>query len=143
MRRSPTSGSRRFWLVPTAVGVAAAMLYRGEVIGQTMLPLQVLTARVTQALLHALGFESMRLGPVLYHSSGFGYEISHGCTGVVPAAMLAAGIVAYAAPLRKKISGVLLGVPMLLFVNLVRLVHLYVIGLLWPRWFNVAHEVVW
>ena len=127
----------------TAVGGAVAVIYRGSVVGPAVFPLQLLTARVTLGSLHLLGLEAVRLGPVVYHPAGFGYEISLGCTGIVPAVMLTTGVLAYRARAAKKLVGVLLGVPAILLLNLVRLVNLYVVGIGWPSAFDVMHRFVW
>jgi len=143
MRGHLRTGPWRFLLIVTAVGVAAWALYREAIVGPVVLPLQVLTAQLTLASVHLLGLEGARLGTVVYHPEGFGYEISHGCTGLVPVALLATGILAYRASVAEKIVGVLVGAPALLLLNLVRLVHLYVVGVRRPYWFAPLHQWVW
>ena len=61
----------------------------------------------------------------------------------MPVALLATGILAYRASVAKKIVGVLVGAPALLLLNLVRLVHLYVVGVRRPYWFAPLHQWVW
>ena len=139
----PRSSPWRSLVIVAAAGLAAWVLYRETIVGPVVLPLQVLTARVTLASVHLIGLEGARLGIVVYHPRGFGYEISHGCTGLVPVALLATGIIAYRASVAKKIVGVLVGAPALLLLNLVRLVHLYVVGVRRPGWFAPLHEWVW
>jgi len=139
----PHSGPWRSLVIVAVVGLAAWVLYRETIVGPVVLPLQVLTARVTLASVHLLGLEGARLGTVVYHPEGFGYEISHGCTGLVPVVLLATGIIAYRASVARKIVGVLVGAPALLLLNLVRLVHLYTVGVRRPDWFAPLHEWVW
>lgn len=122
---------------------AVLLLYRESIVGPLFIPLRVFTARMTLVVLHLVGMDGARIGTVLYHPDGFGYQISHGCTGFLPAAFLAVGMLAYPASARHRAIGIAVGVPLLGALNLIRLVHLYVIGVVAPAWFDVAHEVVW
>lgn len=122
---------------------AVVVVYREPVIGPAFVPFQTAIAQVTLTVLHLLGVEGTRFGLILYHPGGFGYQISLGCTGFLPAAFLAVGIVAYPATARCRALGILVGVPGLLLLNLGRLVHLFVIGVGRPAWFDLAHEVIW
>ena len=132
-------GARWRFVAVTAV----LLLYRESIVGPLFIPLRVLTARMTLAVLHLVGMDGVRIGTVLYHPDGFGYQISHGCTGFLPAAFLAVGMLAYPAFARHRAIGIAVGVPLLGVLNLIRLAHLYVIGVVAPAWFDVAHEVVW
>jgi exosortase/archaeosortase family protein len=133
----------RFIAVMVSFAVAALVLFRESIVGPAFVPLREATAQVTLTLLHLIGFECVRFGTILYHPGGFGYEISRGCTGFVPAALIATAVLAYPASIRNRTWGILVGVPTFLLLNFIRLVHLFVIGVWWPARFDVAHEVVW
>ena len=55
-----------------------------------------LVASLTRGLLNALGVAAERMGTVLYLPGGFSYDITIGCTGLLPAAVLAATAAAVA-----------------------------------------------
>lgn len=133
----------RFIAVMAGFAVVALVLFRESIVGPAFLPLREATAQVTLTLLHLIGFECVRFGTILYHPGGFGYEISRGCTGFVPAALIATAVLAYPASIRNRTWGIVVGVPTFLLLNFIRLVHLFVIGVRWPASFDVAHEVVW
>jgi len=133
----------RFALILVLAGLACWAGYRDAVVGPLVQPLEVLAARVTAGLVHALGTEAVLAGTVVYHPGGFAFQISRGCLGLVPLALLAAGIVACPAPGRKKLWGLLAGLPALAALNLLRLAQLFITGVRWPGAFDVAHEVVW
>ena len=133
----------RFALILAGAGLACWAGYRDAVVGPLVRPLEALAARVTTGLVHALGIEAVLSGAVVYHPSGFAFQISRGCLGLVPLALLATGIVAYPAPGRKKLWGLLAGLPALAALNLLRLVQLFITGVRWPGAFDAAHEVVW
>jgi exosortase H (IPTLxxWG-CTERM-specific) len=133
----------RFALIVAGAGLACWAGYRDAIVGPLVRPLEALAAGATAGLVHVLGVEAIRLGTVVYHPGGFAFQVSRGCLGLVPLALLATGIVAYPAPGRKKLWGLLAGLPALAALNLLRLTQLFVTGVRWPGAFDVAHEVVW
>ena len=108
-------------------------------------PLAEPVAFLVQAMVQLLGIDAARAGGILYVSGGFGYEITAGCTGLVAGTALSIAIVASPGTRggAAKAWGVLLGVPLVLAVNLVRLAHLFYIGVHAPQRFALAHSVLW
>jgi exosortase H (IPTLxxWG-CTERM-specific) len=133
----------RFALIVAGAGLACWAGYRDAVVGPLVRPLEALAARVTAGLVHGVGVQALRAGTVVYHPGGFAFQISRGCLGVVPLALLATGILAYPAAGRKKVWGLLAGLPALAALNLLRLAQLFITGVRWPGAFDVGHEVVW
>lgn len=119
------------------------LVYREDLIGRLVDPWVELTARMTVAWLHLLKEEAVRSGGQIHHPGGFAYEIYYRCTAVLPAAILAALIFASTASLPRQIIGMALGVCVLIAVNLMRLVHLFILGVHRPALFQVSHDVVW
>lgn len=119
------------------------LVYREDLIGRLLGPWVELTARMTVAWLHLLGVEALRAGGQIHHPGGFAYEIYYRCTAVLPAALLAALTFASTASLSRQVIGMTLGVSVLIAVNLVRLVHLFLLGVYRPALFEVTHGVVW
>lgn len=133
----------RYALVLAAVAVLLWLTFRDELIGPVLEPVRTLIAQATLVLIHGIGMEATREASAIYHPGGFAYEISRGCTGIVPAAMLGAAVTAYPTEGRLRLVGLALGIPALLGVNLVRLVHLFYLGVHQPEWFPAAHKVAW
>jgi exosortase H (IPTLxxWG-CTERM-specific) len=133
----------RYALLLAAVAALLWLAFRDEVMGAVLQPLRALIAQVTLGLIHGVGMQATREASAIYHPGGFAYEISRGCTGFVPAAMLGVSIAAYPAERRHKGVGLALGIPVLLGINLVRLVHLFYLGVHQSEWFHAAHTVVW
>jgi len=106
-------------------------------------PLAGLVASLTQAALHGIGIAAQRAGTVLFVPGAFAYDINIGCTGLLPAAVLAVAILASPGTKGAKQRGLLVGVPLLLTVNLLRLVHLFYLGINAPRYFILAHTLLW
>jgi exosortase/archaeosortase family protein len=133
----------RFVAMMLLYGAVVALFYREEVLGQSLAPLTVLTARVTCYLLRTGGVEALQEGAVLTHPAGFSYEVGYTCTGFLPVATLMVCILAYPESFRTKPLGILLGSAALIGINLLRLTSLFYIGIHFPDSFALAHEVVW
>ncbi len=131
---------------------AAALAWLGVIVvarSQAVGPVHLLdvlagwVAWLTQAGLHGLGIVAQRAGTVLYVPGGFAYDISIGCTGLLPATVLAVAILVSPGERGAKRWGLMVGVPLVLAVNLLRLVHLFYIGVHSPARFVLAHEFLW
>lgn len=133
----------RFALVMVGFAGAVLLTYREDVLGALLAPVTMWTAQATLALLHWFGMEATRTANVISHPNGFAYEIYYRCTGFLPVAFLATAILAYPGPLRRKIIGLAVGVPVLIALNLTRLVHLFYLGVRHPAAFDLAHSVLW
>ncbi len=126
----------------TAVAVVLAT-YREELAGRALAALVGFTATAVAACLELVGIPTVRHGGVLVCPAGFSYEIYFRCTGYLPSALLAIGMVTTQAPTGRKLVGLVLGVPAVLTVNLLRLVHLFLVGVARPDLFDLAHDVLW
>jgi exosortase H (IPTLxxWG-CTERM-specific) len=133
----------RFGLVVGALLALVLLTPRAPVLTGAMAPLDRLTARATAPLVRACGLEVAREGAVLSHPSGFAFEVYWRCTGLLPSLFLAAVILASPAGPRKKAVGIAAGVSVVLAVNLVRLAHLFYLGVRHRPVFDLAHAVVW
>jgi exosortase/archaeosortase family protein len=138
-----TGAGLRFVSIVATFAVAVALVFRDEVVGPIVLPLRVLTARVVLVLVHGAGLDAVREVSALYHPGGFAYEISRGCLGLVPVAFLVVGVLAYPGERHRKLWALIIGVPALFALNLVRLVHLFYLGVNRPDLFPLAHQVAW
>ena len=133
----------RFAFIMTGFALVLLLIYREDVLGKILAPMAFTTARTTLLLIHAFGMEAVRTATVIYHPNGFAYEIYYRCVGFLPVAILTVAIFAYPGRARFKFSGLALGVPVLLSLNLIRLVCLFYIGVYFPGAFDFAHSVFW
>jgi exosortase H (IPTLxxWG-CTERM-specific) len=76
-------------------------------------------------------------------ANGFAISIESGCNGVEAALILAAAMLAFAAPWRHKIAGIAAGLFAVQVLNVVRVVSLFYLGQWSPRAFEWAHLYVW
>ncbi|MCP4200719.1 MAG: exosortase H [bacterium] len=132
------------FLIAVALFAAAVpFFYREDVLGEPLAPLVLLTAKTTYGVLQWAGIAVARDGPILSAPGGFAYEVYYRCTGFLPVLCLTVGVLAFPAPIRRKLVGLAIGIPLLLGFNLVRLVHLFQIGVTRPDLFDLAHTYLW
>ena len=132
----------RFAFIMAGFALALVFTYREDVLGASLSPLAHYTAQITLVLLHVSGMEAARAATLIFHADGFAYEIYYRCTGFLPVAVLFVSIFAFPAPLRSKFIGLAIGVPVLLALNLFRLVYLFYVGVYIPAAFDFAQLVV-
>ena len=111
--------------------------------GRLLAPVNTSLAALVQALVQWTGIAASRHDALLYVPGAFAYEIVIGCTGLLPAAVVAVAILATPGTLAAKRWGLVAGVGAMLLVNLVRLTHLFYLGVHSPRRFLVAHLFLW
>jgi exosortase/archaeosortase family protein len=133
----------RFIATLAIVALAAWLGYRDEYLGPLLVPLRQLTAQAALVLVQSIGLDAMRVGTVVQHPGGFAYEISRGCMGVIPALILGVGVLAWPGVGARKAIALVVGIPLLLGLNLIRLGHLFYLGVRQPDHFHFAHEVGW
>ncbi len=124
------------------VGVVL-LVFRDEVLGPALVPLRIATARTVLGLIRLAGMAAVREASAIYHPGGFAYEISRGCIGLVPAGILTVTTLAHPGQLRRKMQALAVAIPLLLGLNLLRLLHLFYLGVNQPELFHLAHQVLW
>ena len=76
-------------------------------------------------------------------SPRFALTVFRGCDGIDPAALFVAAVLAFQAPWRSRLIGILGGVALLLMANCFRIISLYYVGALMPNLFDAAHIDIW
>ncbi len=103
-----------------------------------------LNAKASAAVLTLLGEQAIASGDVIL-SPMYELSIRRGCDAIQPAAFYAIFVIAspLAVSVRRKLAAIVAGVPLLLLLNLLRIISLYYVGVWWPAWFDWAHVEVW
>ncbi|HKD16810.1 MAG TPA: exosortase H [Thermoanaerobaculia bacterium] len=99
-------------------------------------------ARVSGAILVALG-EKVTVAGTEIRSGGFAVQIENGCNGVEAALLFGSAVLAFPAPWRRRLLGLVAGFAAIQALNLVRVVSLFWIGAHRPALFNTSHTVIW
>ncbi len=76
-------------------------------------------------------------------TTGVGVAILPGCNAVEASIILIAGILAFPAPWRMRLAGILLGVVAVQLVNLLRIISLFYLAQWNSHWFEIAHTYLW
>ena len=100
-------------------------------------------ARLAGALLNLIGQHNQVAGSTLSAGVRSVIEVVPGCSGVDFLSFFTAAVLVFPVSLAKKCAGVLIGLPLLLTLNLLRIMSLFFIGLHYPGIFDVVHEQVW
>lgn len=105
-------------------------------------PLANLYAAVSGKLINVLGY-GVNVSDDLIYSSGFSVSVKKGCDAAEPMAIFIAGIIAFPALFRNKLTGLILGLAILFLLNIVRIISLYMMGIHYPGFFETMHLAVW
>jgi len=73
----------------------------------------------------------------------FAIAVRRGCDPAEPVMLFGAAVMAYPAPLPRKVWGFLLGASTLFGINLLRIVTLYLAGRAHLPWFESLHQEWW
>lgn len=89
--------------------------------------------------------ENTKTKPVMRRDVSFNFVVIPDCGAVQSMAIFVAAILAFPASWWRRLLGIIIGVPVLYWVNAFRLAFLAVIGALdnGGQWFKFAHEYVW
>jgi exosortase H (IPTLxxWG-CTERM-specific) len=99
-------------------------------------------ASLSGAVLNLLGQHVALRGTVI-QGPHFAVNIRNGCNGVEAMLIFLAAVLAFPAPWRWRLGGLVLGMLAIQVVNLVRVVSLYLTGAYLPRLFDASHSVIW
>lgn len=105
-------------------------------------PLANLYAAISGKLINVLGYGVDVSGDLIY-SSEFSVSVKKGCDAAEPMAIFIAGIIAFPALVRNKLTGLLLGLSVLFLLNIGRIISLYMLGVHAPGFFETMHLAVW
>ncbi|HTR02829.1 MAG TPA: exosortase H [Thermoanaerobaculia bacterium] len=99
-------------------------------------------ARVSAAVLNVFG-EKVSVAGTEIRSDKFAVQIENGCNGIEAALLFASAVLAFPAPWRRRVLGLLAGFAAIQALNLVRVVSLFWIGAHRPALFSSSHTVLW
>jgi len=97
------------------------------------------TARVLSSVLNLAGVH-LTLKVNILTLDGFSIQVVRQCTGIFEMMTISAVILAYPTSKEKKLTGIILALPTIYFLNMFRLVLLSLLGLHYRFLFNAVHE---
>lgn len=105
-------------------------------------PYTAFIAQEAAVVLRWFGVHAQAVGLSLT-SPRFSVTIYNGCNGLEASIVLLSGILAFPARFRWKALGVGMGLLVIHVVNLVRVLSLFVLGMVNRQWFSAFHNVIW
>ena len=133
----------RFALVFGALAIGSELLYYGVILeSEGFHAYLAVLARISGLLLDWMGQDVSVTGAQISNAR-FAVLVSDGCDAIQICALLSAAVIAFPAPLQRRLRGVVLGILWLQLLNFVRIVSLFLIGAYFASGFSPAHKVVW
>lgn len=136
---------RRFFLLFVGIQVALFGIELLEPVQRlVVLPWTSLLAKACSTLVTLFDASAMAQGKVLFNpGTGFGVSIEPGCNGVEAYIVLIAAILAFPAPWRHRLLGLVIGFIAIQGLNMVRVISLFYLGQWSQRAFTFFHEYLW
>ena len=103
----------------------------------------VMDARLSGVILNFLGQHNHVIGVTLWSGDKSVISVLPLCSGFDFLCLFTAAVLVFPVPFAKKLPGMLIGIPLLLALNLVRIMSLFFIGIHYPRVFTIVHEEIW
>ena len=100
------------------------------------------TASIVSFLLSMIGLKSTSHNNIVT-LNGFSMEIIDECTAIFSSIVYTAAVIAYPTRPKQKIIGILLGIPLLYFIDIVRLIVLALVGISNREMFDYVHVYLW
>lgn len=107
-----------------------------------VVPFTAAIAGLAGAILNA-GGEGVLVKGTAIISPRFSVNVNNGCNGIEAMLILLAAIVAFRAPMRARVVGLLLGAAIVQVLNQVRIITLYLVGAHEPQLFDLFHTAIW
>lgn len=105
-------------------------------------PYTAFIARMSGQVLRVFG-EDITVAGCDLRSPRFSVTIYNGCNGLITSLIFISGVLAFPASWRSKVVGAIGGLFAIQFINLVRIISLFYIGVFFPKYFNQSHIFVW
>ena len=105
-------------------------------------PFTGLVAKASGWTLNAIG-QGIQMNGTIIRNEKFAVNIKNGCNGVETLIIFLAAVLAFPAPWKARLLGLVLGFAAIQGINLVRVVSLFLTGAYFPEFFDSSHTVVW
>ena len=107
-----------------------------------VVPFTSLVAKASGWALDFIGQDIVMRGTQI-HSPRFAVDVQNGCNGLETVLIFVSAVLAFPASWKARAAGLALGLVAIQFVNLIRVVALFLTGVYFPAFFDSSHTVVW
>ena len=107
-----------------------------------VVPFTAFLTRLSSALLRGGGADVHAIGTTMA-STRFAIDVRNGCNAIETMMLFGAAVLAFPASARSRMIAIATGLPIIQFVNVIRLTSLFWIGSRRPEWFETFHVAIW
>jgi archaeosortase B (VPXXXP-CTERM-specific) len=100
------------------------------------------TAHIVSSILNATGIQNTLDYNIIYLRNDT-WNVTSECTAVNAVFLFISFILAYSSTFRSKAVGLIIGIPLIMVVNILRLVVLGWVTEYWPKYSHLFHDYVW
>ncbi len=105
-------------------------------------PVSAFYAKTGNTILNILGFDTLHNETSII-SEQLTLNVFTGCDGTEAMALFASAIIALGVSWTTKFKGLLFGLPLLVLINIIRVVSLFILGIFLPSLFDFFHVQFW
>jgi exosortase/archaeosortase family protein len=129
------------WFLPIFLGILAGFYVFGQlgVFSRVVAPASLRASALAAAPIIRLLGDPVTVEGVRLSSARGAVDVALGCDALEPIVYFVAAVVAFPAPWRRRVLGVVLGIPALFLLNAARIAGLYLVLTRRPAWFETAH----
>ncbi|MCB1033214.1 MAG: exosortase H [Acidobacteria bacterium] len=124
------------------LGASFTVISLNSVNASVIEPFTGWVARVSGWALNVIG-QGITMDGTVIRNNAFAVNIRNGCNGVETMLIFCAAVLAFPASWRSRLGGLALGLLAIQFVNLLRVVALFLTGVYFPKLFDTSHTVIW
>lgn len=110
---------------------------------KVVVPFNDFLAWTSAAVIRLLGNDGVIVSGTRVMAEGMGINIAEGCNGIYALSIVIAGVMAFPARWRPKLTGLALAIAFIMFLNYIRILTLWYFGLYSDFLFNTMHLYVW
>ncbi len=132
----------KFLAIFTASLIASYIIYYFLLKQTVLTSLKNFTALLLSLSLKAIGLDA-KTHSQFVSVDGFALEIIDECTGVFSMLVYVSAIIAYPSKREMKILGIIFGIGIIYFFNILRLIVLAITGIKLPSAFEFVHSYLW
>ncbi len=108
-----------------------------------LLPIYLqLIAKLAAIALNVLG-QNVTVVDTMILSSQFSINVVRGCDAIEPTVLFITAVLAFSTPILLKIPALIIGTVFLFFINLIRIISLFFVGIYYPKILDIMHIEVW
>lgn len=141
-QRKWNGGTVRFLIIFFSCLSVFAIAYLFLRSSAAFVPILDFNAMAASSTLNLFGASTYANGAIV-SSSDFTFRVTPECTSIIFTGIFISIVLAWPSKIREKLIGIAIGIAVLLFLNLVRLITLFYIGSAFPDFLDIAHFFLW